>query len=237
MFFLAQRWTQNRPAAAFAGIVFAFNGLMLNSLMWPATVAGLGWMPWVVWLTERAWREGGRTLVLAAVAGALQMLSGGTEVTLLTWVLLGTVEPVRIHSRRWSAGKNIMAGRPGRAAGQRPFRRAIASLLRPAGLLAASGKHFRDALAHAADRLGEFFRAAVSLPFLSGRLHAGQPVLDQFLLRGRGHGGAGAGGDLADAAGTGLVAGRAGRGFASSWRWATQRRFMAGCPGMSAPSA
>jgi hypothetical protein len=91
MFFLARRWTQNHFAAAFAGIVFAFNGLMLNSLVWPATIAGLAWMPWVVWLTERAWREGGRTLVLAAVIGAVQMLSGAVEVVLLTWVLLGAL--------------------------------------------------------------------------------------------------------------------------------------------------
>jgi hypothetical protein len=91
MFFLARHRTQNHLAAAFAGIIFAFNGLMLSSLIWPATVAGLAWMPWVIWLTERAWREGGRTLILAAVAGAMQMLSGGTEVTLLTWVLLGAV--------------------------------------------------------------------------------------------------------------------------------------------------
>ena len=91
MFLLAQHRTQNTLAAAFAGIIFSFNGLMLNSLGWPATVAGLSWMPWVIWLTERAWREGGRTLVLAAVAGAMQMLSGGTEVTLLTWVLIGAI--------------------------------------------------------------------------------------------------------------------------------------------------
>ncbi|HTY88746.1 MAG TPA: hypothetical protein VMB80_14860 [Candidatus Acidoferrum sp.] len=89
MFFLARQWTQNSPAAAFAGIVFAFNGLMLSSLIWPATIAGLGWMPWVVWLTERAGREGGRMLIVAALTGALQMLSGGTEVVLLTWVWLG----------------------------------------------------------------------------------------------------------------------------------------------------
>ncbi len=89
MFFLARQWTRNPLAAAFAGIVFSFNGLMLNSLVWPATIASLAWMPWVIWLTERAWREGGRVLVLAALAGAMQMLSGGTEVTLLTWVWLG----------------------------------------------------------------------------------------------------------------------------------------------------
>ena len=33
MYFLTERWTGNRLAAAVAGIVFAFNGLMLNSLM------------------------------------------------------------------------------------------------------------------------------------------------------------------------------------------------------------
>ena len=95
MFVLAEAWTKNRRAAAFAGIAFAFNGVMLCSLVWPATVAGLGWMPWVVWLAQRAGREGGRTLILAALAGALQMLSGAAEPVLLTWVLvagLGSLE-------------------------------------------------------------------------------------------------------------------------------------------------
>ena len=88
MFLLAQAWVQNRRAAAFAGIAFAFNGVMLCSLVWPATVAGLGWMPWVVWLAGRAGREGGRTIVLASLAGAMQMLSGATEAVLLAWVLV-----------------------------------------------------------------------------------------------------------------------------------------------------
>jgi hypothetical protein len=91
MFLLANHWTRNRFAAAFAGVVFSFNGLMLNSLMWPATIAALGWMPWVVWLTEQAWRKGGRRLIVAAIVGALQMLTGGTEVILLTWFLLGAL--------------------------------------------------------------------------------------------------------------------------------------------------
>ena len=115
MFFFARQRTQNHLAAAFAGIVFAFNGLMLNSLVWPATIAGLAWMPWVLWLTERAWREGGRTVVLAALAGALQMLSGGTEATLLTWVSLGVIglfEFFRSEGRRgkiaWRTGLIIL---------------------------------------------------------------------------------------------------------------------------------
>ncbi|MGA9450378.1 MAG: YfhO family protein [Verrucomicrobiia bacterium] len=108
MFVLAQRWTHNRLAAAFAGIVFAFNGLMLNSLIWPATIAGLGWMPWVVWLTERAWREGGRTIALAACVGALQMLSGGTEAVLLTWVLLGVLHLAELIHGEFPRGKIVL---------------------------------------------------------------------------------------------------------------------------------
>jgi hypothetical protein len=91
MFLLAQRWTGQRLAAAFAGIVFAFSGLMLSGLVWPENVAALGWMPWVVGYTERAWREGGRTTLLAAILGGLQMLSGGVEVVLLTWFWLGAL--------------------------------------------------------------------------------------------------------------------------------------------------
>ena len=105
MFVLAQRWTQNRFAAAFAGIVFAFNGLTLTSLIWPMIIAGLSWMPWVVWLTERAWREGGKIIVPVAGAGALQMLSGGTEIVLLTWALLGTLFLAEIIRGEFSRGK------------------------------------------------------------------------------------------------------------------------------------
>jgi len=96
MYFLVRHWTHNSFAAAFAGIVFAFNGLMLNSLMWPATIPGLGWMPWVVWLTEQAWREGGRKVFIAALVGALQMLSGAVEVIFFTWALLGVLGLVAI---------------------------------------------------------------------------------------------------------------------------------------------
>jgi hypothetical protein len=88
MFFLARRWTGNSFAAAFAGVAFAFNGLTLNLLMWPSHIATLSWMPWVVLAVELAWREGGRKIILAAFAGALQMLAGGPEIIFLTWILL-----------------------------------------------------------------------------------------------------------------------------------------------------
>ena len=88
MYCLARRWTGNRGAAAVAGVIFAFNGLSLNLLMWPSHIATLSWMPWVVLTVERAWEEGGRRIVVAALVGALQMLAGGPETILLTWLLL-----------------------------------------------------------------------------------------------------------------------------------------------------
>jgi hypothetical protein len=88
MFFLARRWTGNNFAAAFAGVVFSFNGLTLNLLMWPSHVATLSWMPWVVLSVELAWRDGGRKIILAALVGAMQMLAGGPETIFLTWTFL-----------------------------------------------------------------------------------------------------------------------------------------------------
>ncbi len=46
------------------------------------------WMPWVVLAVELAWRDGGRKIILAALAGAMQMLAGGPEIIFFTWILL-----------------------------------------------------------------------------------------------------------------------------------------------------
>ena len=105
MYFLALNWTRvltpplpfggggrgegaSRLAAAVAGFAFAFNGLTLNCLMWPNNIAGLAWMPWVIWLVERGWEEGPRELIVAALVGALQMLSGAPEIILFTWLIV-----------------------------------------------------------------------------------------------------------------------------------------------------
>lgn len=90
-YYLARRWTGNNFAAAFAGVAFAFNGLTLNLLMWPSHIATFAWMPWVVLFTERAWREGGRMIFVAAFVGAMQMLGGGPETILFTWLLLAAL--------------------------------------------------------------------------------------------------------------------------------------------------
>jgi hypothetical protein len=89
MYWLALRWTGNRFAASVAGLAFAWNGLTLHALMWPNNIASLGWMPWVVLAMERAWNEGGRRIVFAGLIGAMQMLSAGPEIILLTWLIMG----------------------------------------------------------------------------------------------------------------------------------------------------
>ncbi len=134
MYFLAYRWAGSRFAAAAAGLAYSFNALMLNSLMWPNNIAALGWLPWVVLAVECAWREGGRWLLLAAAAGAGQMLTGAPEVILLTWVLLTVLllgQVMVAPGRRWR-----MAGR------------FLLTALWVAGLAAAQLLPFLDLLAH-----------------------------------------------------------------------------------------
>ena len=91
MFFLARRWTGNDFAAAFAGVAFAFNGFTLNLLMWPSHIATFAWLPWVVLAVELAWREGMEKIILAAFAGAMQMLAGGPETIFLTWLFVAAL--------------------------------------------------------------------------------------------------------------------------------------------------
>src|SRR5207249_3589776 len=87
MYFLAHHWTKSYFAAAVAGAGFAFNGLVIHCLQWPNNIAGLGWMPWVVLTIQRACTQGGRAIIVASLAGAIQMLSGAPEIILCTWVI------------------------------------------------------------------------------------------------------------------------------------------------------
>jgi hypothetical protein len=91
MYLLARRWTESNFAGALAGTLYVFNGIMLASFAWPNYLVTLGWMPFVVLLAERAWREGGRWLVGASLVGALQMLSGAPEVIVFTWLIIGVL--------------------------------------------------------------------------------------------------------------------------------------------------
>ena len=88
MYCLANARVQHRFAAGVAAVAYAFNGLTINCLMWPHVTAALGWMPWVVAAGLQAWKRGGRSLVIAAVLGAFQMLTGAVELILFTWLLV-----------------------------------------------------------------------------------------------------------------------------------------------------
>jgi hypothetical protein len=148
MYFLAHRWTGTRLGAAVAGVSFAFNGLTWYGLMWPHIIAALAWMPWVVLAMEWAWRQGGRVIIVAALAAAMQMLSGGAEVIILTWFLLGVLwvaQCLRGETPRWNlAGRTL----------------AIGCLV--AGLTAAQMLPFLHLLAHS-ERNAEYGRASAGI--------------------------------------------------------------------------
>jgi hypothetical protein len=105
MYFLAHRWFGNRFAAMLAGLVFAWNGLSINLLMWPCHIAALAWMPWVVLLCEKAVAQGGRALFWAALAGACQMMTGSPEMILFTWCITLAVCAAQWRGNRQNALK------------------------------------------------------------------------------------------------------------------------------------
>ncbi|MFM8470888.1 MAG: hypothetical protein ACKODH_13150 [Limisphaerales bacterium] len=84
---LAHHWTGNRFTASVGGLAFAFNGFTLHAVMWPNNFAALAWAPWLWLLVERAGKEGGRMVLLAALIGAMQMLAGAPEIILFTWAI------------------------------------------------------------------------------------------------------------------------------------------------------
>lgn len=105
---LAERWTGSRFGAAVTGVAFVFSGLVLGCVIYPNYLVALGWMPWVALATRRAWQEGGRSIVLAALSGAMQMLSGAPEIILLTWGFLAALLLVEGKSKK-AKGKSAEA--------------------------------------------------------------------------------------------------------------------------------
>ena len=104
MYFLSRQLTGHSLAAAVAGVAFAFSGLTLSFLMWQSHEATFSWLPWVLWLGQRGWREGGKKLAWGTVAASMQMLAGGPETILFTWVilfLLACGDWIRKEAARW----------------------------------------------------------------------------------------------------------------------------------------
>jgi hypothetical protein len=135
---LASRWTGSRFAGAVAGVLFVFNGVVFSSLAWPNYTVALGWMPWVALATQNAWERGGRTIIWAGLAGAMQMLSGVPEVVLLTWLFLGVLWLVEMMP----VGRTVPVSRLQRT------RRFLAVIALVAGLSAAQLLPFFELVAH-----------------------------------------------------------------------------------------
>jgi Bacterial membrane protein YfhO len=125
MYYLAGKWFGNRFAASVAGLAFAWNGLMLHSWMWPSLIATIAWMPWVVLLCERARVEGGPAIWWAALAGAMQMLTGSPEEIVYTWLIVLASFAVNAWPQRTpldplpSSSSDPLAPRSGERAGER----------------------------------------------------------------------------------------------------------------------
>jgi len=134
MFALARRWVGGEVAPAAAGLAYVFCGTTFSCLMWPNYTVALGWMPWVVLLVERSWREGGRWLAGAALAAAMQLLSGVPEIVLLTWLLLGCL----LATELWESKEERI---------RRVWRFGVVGLL-VAGLVAAQLLPFFELLEH-----------------------------------------------------------------------------------------
>jgi len=132
---LASRWTGNRLAASVAGVAYAFNGLTLNCLMWPNNIAALGWMPWVILVSQRAWTGKRRDFAAAVVVAGMQMLSGAPEIILLTWITLAAL----------AAGQSLQ----GLRAAAKLWWRFVAIALLVAAASAAQLIPFLDLLKHA----------------------------------------------------------------------------------------
>jgi hypothetical protein len=109
MYFLAARWTGSDAGAALAGVIFSFSGLTLAFLMWPSHIATFAWLPWVILLTERGWQSGGRKMVWAALAAAMEVLGGGPETILFTWLILLTMAIIQL--RKGATPRMLLAGR------------------------------------------------------------------------------------------------------------------------------
>jgi hypothetical protein len=115
MYWLARRWTKNDFAAAFAGTVFAFNGLTLNLLTWPSHTATFAWMPWVVLAVELAWRD----------ANARRRAGNHfSDVDSAARAVASTIDFRRCHAAR----KNVPPFSADRRAGLFAFRRATAAV-------------------------------------------------------------------------------------------------------------
>ena len=94
--------TKSEKAASLAGFSFAFSGLPISLLCWPAHCAAYGWAPWVVlatlWAMELKCRK---RLVIAALITTMQLLTGSPEVIAVTWTITAALTIAKHGRPTW----------------------------------------------------------------------------------------------------------------------------------------
>jgi hypothetical protein len=114
MFCLVRHWTRHGFGAAFAGLCYAFSGLMLSSHTFPIYWVALAWMPWIVLAAGRALAGHSASWRWTIIGGTMQMLSGAVELILQTWVIVlvlwlsGLCERRRGRFRRWTRAAGVV---------------------------------------------------------------------------------------------------------------------------------
>ncbi len=137
MYLLGRELEQSVPAAAGAGLVFAFSGYLASVLHMPTTLASVVWLPLVFLFFRRSLAPDDRLKNLAATGVFLALMFLGGEPT----VFYGTVCCLLVYLayRRQPAGGVVLAGAVGLAAGITavqllPFAELLSHSVRGAGL-------------------------------------------------------------------------------------------------------
>jgi hypothetical protein len=108
-YFLARAWRLSRYASFFAALIFVLSGPVLSLGSFYNEVAAAAWIPWLLFLTDRALRAGSaRRWVLLSVVFALQFLAGEPFTFLATFILClayafhqrGTFRPIFSRTNR-----------------------------------------------------------------------------------------------------------------------------------------
>jgi hypothetical protein len=88
LFYLSRVLGFSRIAAFSGALTYSFGGPLLSSVSYYISVLGLSWLPWILVLSYKAIRDGGRWIALAALSIASQLLSGEANIITGSWILL-----------------------------------------------------------------------------------------------------------------------------------------------------
>ena len=106
MYYMLRVWGAGRPAAAFAGLAWAFAPPLVSIIDNLSFISSVSWLPWCVAFEKRLLDSGaGSAFVGLALTFALAILAGAPEPVVFTLVFLAALP----------AGRLVSAAREGRA--------------------------------------------------------------------------------------------------------------------------